>query len=147
MKLLNKDADYGVKALVEIASREGGVSSVSGLTGPLGLPRPYLRKILQALARGGVLKSSRGKGGGFILARPAAAIRLSEVIAVFQGPVRLHDCVYKARLCPDVRTCPLRTTLDRLEADLVAELEALTIADLLAEKRSPGPARKKGARS
>jgi Rrf2 family protein len=141
MKLLNKDADYAVKALVEIAARDGVVSSASGLTGPLGLPRPYLRKILQALARGGVLKSTRGKGGGFVLARPAAAIRLSDVIAVFQGPVRIHDCVFKARLCPDVRTCPLRKTLDSLEAELVAKLEAVTVADLLAEKQASGPAR------
>lgn len=147
MKLLNKDADYAIKALVKIAARDGDISSTSGLTGPLGLPRPHLRKILQVLARGGVLRSRRGKGGGFVLARPAAAIRLSDVISVFQGPVRIHDCVYKSRLCPDVRTCPLRTTLDKLEAGLVAELEAVTVADLLAERMTPGPARKKGGRT
>jgi Rrf2 family protein len=146
MKMINKDADYAIKALVEIAGREGEVVSAANLTGPMGLPWPYLRKILQGLARAGLVTSSRGKGGGFVLARPARAIRLADVIAVFQGPVRIHDCLFKKRICPDVRTCPLRTTLDRLEAGLVAELEAVTIADLLSEKSHPGgvPVRKKG---
>jgi DNA-binding IscR family transcriptional regulator len=64
------------------------------------------------------------------------------VIGLFQGPVRIHDCVFKARLCPDVRTCPLRRTLDGLEAELVAKLEALTVADLLPRKGGPARARK-----
>lgn len=141
MKLINKDADYAIKALVEVARRKGQVVPASGLTGPLGLPWPYLRKILQALGRAGLVSSSRGKGGGFVLARRAAAIRLADVIAVFQGPVQIHDCLFKERLCPDVRTCPLRSALDRLEARVVAELEAVTVADLLSEKSNPGRAR------
>jgi Rrf2 family protein len=141
MKLINKDADYAIKSLVAIAGRAGGMTSVTALEGPLGVPRPYLRRIVQKLARAGILESTRGKGGGFVLARPAAGIRLSEVIGVFQGPLRIHDCVFKARLCPDVRTCPLRRTLDDLEADLVAKLEALTVADLLPRKAAPVRAR------
>lgn len=140
MTLINKDADYAIKALVEIAGRRGDVASAAGLTGPLGLPWPYLRKILQTLGRGGFVSSSRGKRGGFVLARPARAIRLADVIAAFQGPVKIHDCLFAKRLCPDVRTCPLRATLDRLEARLVAELEAVTVADLLAEKSRPARA-------
>ena len=90
------------------------------------------------LARGGVLKSARGRSGGFTLARPAAAIRLADVIRIFQGPVKLHDCAFKKTICPDVRACPLRKTLTRLEARFVAEIEGLTIATLLADKNAPG---------
>jgi Rrf2 family protein len=147
MKLINRDADYASKALVEIAGRGGEVTAVSALTGKLGLPRPYLRKILQTLAREGVVKSARGKGGGFALGRPAGAIRLTDVIRIFQGPVKLHDCVFKENVCPDVRTCPLRKTLARLEARFVADLEGVTIAALLAEKNAPGRARNKGRHS
>src|SRR5512139_2374204 len=147
MKLINRDADYAIKSLVAIAGRDGGVTAVTALEAPLGVPRPYLRRILQKLARGGILESTRGKGGGFVLARPAARIRLSEVIVVFQGPVRIHECVFKARLCPDVRACPLRRTLDGLEADLVAKLEALTVADLLPRKARPARAHNKAGGS
>ncbi len=146
MKLINKDADYAIKALVELAGRGGEVAPVAGLTGPLGLPRPYLRKIMQALARAGIVASTRGKGGGFVLARPAAAIRLIDVIRVFQGPVKIHECVFKARICPDVRTCPLRKTLDRLESGLVAEFEALTVAGLLADRAKADRLSRKGGK-
>ena len=131
MKLINKDADYAIKALVELAGRGGRTADVTGLTGPLGLPRPYLRKIMQALGRGGLVVSTRGKGGGFVLARP----------------VKIHDCIFKARLCPDVRTCPLRKTLDRLEAELVAGLEGVTVAALAAEREGRSGGRKKGGQA
>ncbi len=146
MRLINQDADYAIKALVEIAGRSGEVAPVSGMTGPLGLPRPYLRKIMQTLARAGIVVSSRGKGGGFVLARPAAAIRLIDVIRVFQGPVKVHECVFKTRVCPDVRTCPLRKTLDRLESGLVAELEAVTVAGLLADRGKADRVTRKGVK-
>ncbi|MBP7706303.1 MAG: Rrf2 family transcriptional regulator [Candidatus Aminicenantes bacterium] len=146
MKLINKDADYAIKALVELAGRGGRTADVTGLAGPLGLPRPYLRKIMQALGRGGLVLSTRGKGGGFVLARPAAAIRLTDVIRVFQGPVKIHDCIFKARICPDVRTCPLRKTLDRLEAELVAGLEGVTVATLAAERSGRSAGRKRGGK-
>ena len=146
MKLINRDADYAVKALVELAGRGGRTADVAGLAVPLGLPRPYLRKIMQALGRGGLVLSARGRGGGFALARPAAAIRLTDVIRVFQGPVKIHECLFKARVCPDVRTCPLRTTLDRLEAELVAGLEGVTIAALAADGRGRRGSRTQGGR-
>lgn len=146
MRLINQDADYAIKALVEIAGRGGEVAPVAGMTGPLGLPRPYLRKIMQTLARAGIVVSSRGKGGGFVLAGPAAAIRLIDVIRVFQGPVKVHECVFKARVCPDVRTCPLRKTLDRLESGLVAELEASTVAGLLVDRGKADRATRKGGK-
>jgi len=148
MKIVNKDTDYAIKALLEIAGRGGRVVSVSALAGTVGLPRPYLRKIMQELARAGIVVSTRGKGGGFVLARPASAVRLADVLRVFQGPVKIHDCVFKTGVCPDVRTCPLRLALGRLESKLAAELEALTLAGLLADRagdhKKPGPSRKKG---
>lgn len=137
MRLINKDTDYALKALAEIARRGGEVTAVPALTAALGLRRPYLRKILQALARDGIVRSLRGKGGGFVLGRRADRIRLTDVIRVFQGAIKLQDCVFKNNVCPDVRTCPVRKTLAGLEARFVADLEAVTIAELLRKKSRP----------
>jgi Rrf2 family protein len=134
MKLINQDADYALKALLTVAGRGGEVTTVSELAGILGIPRPYLRKIMQTLARAGVVRSSKGRGGGFVLGRAAGKILLADVVRVFQGPISLHDCLFKKRICPDVRTCPLRKTIGRLESRLVGELEALSIDSLLMEK-------------
>lgn len=135
MKLINQDADFALKALLTIAGRDGKVTSVAALVGPLGIPRPYLRKIMQRLAREGIVRSFKGRGGGFILGRPAGKISLAEVIRVFQGPTSFKDCLFKARICPDVRTCPLRKAIGRLEDRLAGELEALSIASLVEEDK------------
>jgi Rrf2 family protein len=135
MKLINQDADFALKALLTIAGRDGEVTSVSGLVGRLGIPRPYLRKIMQRLAREGIVRSFKGRGGGFVLGRPAGEISLADVIRVFQGPTSFHDCLFKARICPDVRTCPLRKAIGRLEDRLAGELEALSVASLVKEEK------------
>ncbi|MGZ7065851.1 MAG: Rrf2 family transcriptional regulator, partial [Candidatus Aminicenantales bacterium] len=77
--------------------------------------------------------SFKGKGGGFRLARAAGDIALADVIRTFQGRISLHDCLFKKSLCPDVRTCPLRKTIGRLEERLVGELEETTVASVLGE--------------
>jgi Rrf2 family protein len=131
MKLINRDADYAVKALVAVARRGDETVPVTALTAELGLPRPYLRKILQTLGRRGIVRSAKGRGGGFVLARPAGRIAVADVIRAFQGEISLHDCLFKKKLCPDVATCPLRESIGRLESRLVRDLEALTVASIL----------------
>jgi Rrf2 family protein len=83
MKLLNRDTDYAVKALLYITQNNPKRMSVSELVKALDIPRPFLRKILQILNREGVLDSSRGKGGGFVLAVPPEKILLTCLIDIF----------------------------------------------------------------
>lgn len=135
MKLINRDADYALKALLALAGRPREATAVSELTEKLGVPRPYLRKIMQRLAREKVVLSFKGKGGGFRLARSAGDIALADVIRTFQGRISLHDCLFKEKVCPDVRTCPLRKTIGRLEDRLVGELDAISVASVLGEAK------------
>lgn len=147
MKLINQDTDYGIKALLALARRPGKVTSVSALAEELGVPHPYLRKILQVLARKGLVRSFKGRGGGFILGRPAAQIVTADVVRIFQGEIGLHDCLFKKRICPDVATCPLRTAVGRLEQRLVKDLEALSIALILKDDQGRRAAKEKGVLS
>jgi len=142
MKLINRDADYAIKALLAVARRAGKVTAVPDLVETLGIPRPYLRKIMQTMARAGVVRSSKGRGGGFVLGRPAEKIFLADIIRIFQGPISLHDCLFRKRVCPDVRTCPLRETIGRLERRLVKDLETLSVASLLSRKKVRETSRK-----
>ncbi len=141
MKLINRDADYAVKALLAVARRNGTTVPVTDLTAELALPRPYLRKIMQILAREGIVLSAKGRRGGFALARPAGRIAVADVLRAFQGPISLHDCLFKKKLCPDVAACPLRASLGRLERRLVRDLEAMTLASILKENKAREDAR------
>ena len=131
MNLINRDTDYAVRALCHMAKHRDDIVSAADLHPRLRVPRPYLRRILQTLARRKVLRSFRGKGGGFILKKPPEKVLLTEVIEIFQGTIDLAHCMFRGRLCPDCRSCPLRRTVKDIEALALARLRDTTIASLL----------------
>ena len=131
MKFITRDTDYAVRALSAIARDKQKVVPVPKLVRDVRIPRPFLRKILQALQKGGILKSYKGVGGGFSLSRPAGRIYLVEVIRIFQGDIELSECFFKKRPCPNKASCRLRKRLKKIEKRLVVELSGIAISDLL----------------
>ena len=105
IKLINRNTDYAVQALCYMARREHKhkphVTSVSELVEELKVPRAFIRKIMQILNNESVLLSKRGWGGGFRLAREPKKISLLEVVKVFQGPIKLSECVLQKEACPN----------------------------------------------
>jgi Rrf2 family protein len=85
--------DYACRALLSLALHGGGSGpiSVRDIAERTGLPQPYLEQILLALKGAGLVKSKRGVGGGYVLARSPEAIRLSEIISAVDGPITLGD--------------------------------------------------------
>lgn len=131
MRLITKNTDYAIRALGFMAASGNGVHSVSDLSRELKIPRPFLRKILQILNKKGILRSQKGKGGGFVLGRPADNIYLMELVKIFQGPVELSRCIIRRGICPDVRTCMLKRKLESIEQNVIKELKSITLASLM----------------
>ena len=131
MKLITRDTDYALRALCFIIGRKDRIVSVTELVKELKIPRPFLRKILQRLNKKGILKSYRGQGGGFILAKPADKIFLVNLIEIFQGGLRLSECLFKKVLCPNIKTCILRKKIGNIEKYVIKELRSITISSLL----------------
>ncbi len=131
MKLLNRDTDFAVKALLYIAQKDPERISVSELVKALDIPRPFLRKILQILNTEGILNSFKGKGGGFVLDMRPEEILLTRLIEIFQKPVKLTECIFKEKICSDIGTCPLKKRIDAIEQHIISELESITIESLL----------------
>ncbi|HAH30878.1 MAG TPA: Rrf2 family transcriptional regulator [Elusimicrobia bacterium] len=131
MKLINRNVDYSVRALAHVAALAPEVVPVSGMETKVGVPRPFLRKILQKLNKAGILRSSKGRGGGFVLARKPEQIYLKELINIFQGPIALNNCVFDKALCRNHKTCRLRSKIGALEEKMLAELGRITLRNLL----------------
>jgi len=131
MKLLNRDVDYAARALVYMARANKPTVSVKQMQEQVGVTGPFLRKILQKLHKAGILQAVKGKGGGFTLARAPESIRLSDLIAVLQGSLKLSDCVFREKLCQNHGACILRHKLAAMENRLILEIEGITIKDLL----------------
>jgi Rrf2 family protein len=70
---------------------DGGPTSVRDIAERTAIPQPYLEQILLALKGAGLVRSKRGVGGGYVLARPAVEIRLSEILAAVDGPISVGD--------------------------------------------------------
>ena len=82
--MLSQTAEYALRTVLHIAGTAGdGPARAEAIAASLGIPRNYLSKILHRLAQAGVLVSSRGRNGGFILARDARRIPLSMVVGLF----------------------------------------------------------------
>lgn len=131
MKLITRDTDYATRALCFIARNKNKIISAGDLVKGLKMPRPFLRKILQILHKKGILESFKGQGGGFILALPADKIFLADLLRIFQGPLKLNECIFKKRICPDRSICALRHKIDIIERDVLSKLKSITIASLL----------------
>ncbi len=131
MALLNRDTDYAVRALRYLAQSDDAAVSVARMAPELGVPRPYLRRILQELARHGILQSFRGRRGGFRLNRRPEEIMLTDVIELFQGELDFASCVVRGELCRNAPTCPLRRTIKDVEELAVERLEQTSLASLL----------------
>lgn len=134
MKLITKNTDYAIKALCYMAKHNSHVITVKEMVNKLRIPRAYLRRILQILHKRGFLKAYKGKGGGFILNRKPGEIHVKSLITVFQGRVKLSECIFKKRICPDIKTCQLKKKIAEIESYLIAKLESITIANLVNKK-------------
>ena len=135
MKLITRNTDYAVRALCCIAEQKQEVISAGQLVKSLEMPRPFLRKILQALNKEGLLNSSKGKGGGFSLAVSPEKITLTDVMKIFQGPIKLNECTFKKKVCPNVKDCLLKKKIDEIEKEVILRLKSINLESLLINKK------------
>ena len=135
MKLITRDTDYALRAVCFITKQNSRIVPVSRMIKELKMPGPFLRKILQVLNRKGILKSHKGQGGGFSLGIPTEKIYLVKLAEIFQGPLKLNDCIFKRKPCPSVKVCALSAKLERIEEIVKKELSLITIASLMKERR------------
>ena len=95
---LSSLADYAV-VMMSAAARHCGQARVNAviLAEETGVPLPTVQKLVSKLSAAGLLRSVRGAGGGFALARPAAAISLADIIEAVEGPIAMTSCVDETR--------------------------------------------------
>jgi Rrf2 family protein len=126
--LVTREADYAVRCVVEVART--GRTSAAQVARVQGISPTFLGKIVQSLAKAGILATRRGVGGGISLAKPAEEFTLLQVIEAVEGPLCINDCLQSPSQCGHVSSCPaypylweaqarLRETLDVSFAELV----------------------------
>ena len=138
MKLITRDTDYAIRALGCMAQDRDRIVTVSELAADLDMPQSFLRKILQKLNKSGILMSCKGKGGGFLLNRPASKISVFDVIQVFQGDFKLNEHIFQGKICPRIRACYLKQRLDMIEMSVSKQLRDMTIKNITDKENKKG---------
>ena len=131
MLRLSKKADYGLLALQHLAvEAPAGVASARAIAERYDIPVELLAKVLQQLARLGLVAAQKGAHGGYYLARPAAAISLAEVVEAIDGPLAITACGREDERCEQFGTCTVRDPLSRVKARILSVLQDVTLAEM-----------------
>jgi FeS assembly SUF system regulator len=128
MLRLTRKADYGLIAVKHLADRRA--SSAKEIANCYGIPLPLLAKVLQKLARQGLLASTHGTNGGYQLARDPGAITALEVIRAIDGPTILTSCSTRAGNCYHSGRCSVREPLRQIQLRILQVLDSITIAEM-----------------
>lgn len=128
--MLSKTAEYALRATVFLAERGDARSTTQEIAEATRVPAGYLAKVMQTLARAGLVTGQRGVNGGFLLARPAHEISLLEIVQTGGAFQRITKCPLDLpEHAHDL--CPLHRRLDGAVATVEEEFRRATLADLL----------------
>jgi Rrf2 family iron-sulfur cluster assembly transcriptional regulator len=135
--------DYASRALLSLALHldEAGPTSVRDIAERTGLPQPYLEQILLALKGAGLVKSKRGVGGGYVLARDPQDITLAAILAAVDGPIALGDFgePHTDGACDHEGQCVLLAVWSSVGEKMRALLSQITLAELVHMARGESP--------
>ncbi len=132
---------YGIRALAYLARRPGWEAVGAEIAEAETISPKYLEGILTRLAAAGLIRSERGKNGGYRLAKPPNGIVMAEVVAALDGEVRPVDCVDALGVCDHDSSCRSRKFWIGLKAAIDGYLGNRTLADIIEEGADPGSAR------
>ncbi|MFM7536829.1 MAG: RrF2 family transcriptional regulator [Acidimicrobiales bacterium] len=131
--------DYACRALLSLTlhAATSGPTSVRDIAERTGLPQPYLEQILLALKGAGLVRSKRGVGGGYVLARPAEDIRLSDIVSAVDGPITVGDFgePHADGACDHEGQCVLLAVWHAVGAHMRLVLDRFSLADIAAMSR------------
>ena len=134
MLRLSKKADYALMAMKHLAQKRAASStSAREIAEQYDIPIELMAKVLQRLVRMGLLASTQGTRGGYMLGRPANQISVAEVIEAIDGPFTVTACSTDKHDCEQFGKCSIRDPLWQIRERIAAALGTVTIAEMAAD--------------
>lgn len=139
--MLSQKARYALRALLFLGKRESDEPiMIAEIAEGANIPRKFLEQILLDLKKRGLVHSTRGKFGGYTLARKSDAISFAEVIRVIDGPLALSPCASRTAYrkcddCEDEITCAIRKVLLDVREATASILERQSLSEAIASER------------
>jgi Rrf2 family protein len=130
MLAIKKETDYAIRCVYYLASRNGEIIMADEIAAIMLIPRCFLAKIMQKLAKAGIVKSYVGIKGGHSLAKNPGSISLYEVILTIEGPVAMNSCTIKKGNCAMSDVCLVHPIWLSVKKDVERVLSEKTFANI-----------------
>ncbi len=136
---ITRAGEYGVLGLLNLARRDSQeLAMIEEVSRQEAIPKSFLAKIFQSLVKAGIIKSTRGSGGGFALSKAPEKISVLEVIEAIEGKIAFQRCQQEEPDCEHVGGCALCSLLGQAQESLKEIFSHTSLADLLKPKTTPG---------
>ena len=131
MLRLSKKADYALMAMKHLAIKtESSSTSAREIAEQYDIPIELMAKVLQRLARSGLLTSHQGTRGGYTLSKPTASISVADIIQAIDGPLTVTACSTEDEQCEQFTKCNVRDPLWRIKDRILAALAQCSLAEI-----------------
>jgi Rrf2 family transcriptional regulator, iron-sulfur cluster assembly transcription factor len=128
---ITRKGDYAIRGMVYLATRPmNRMSLISEMASGIDVSQTILAKIFQNLGKVGLVKSSRGMGGGFTLSRPAEEISLLEIVEAVEGPIVLNRCLLRQGMCDRDAECTVHPVWREVQEKMRGILGNVTLKQL-----------------
>jgi len=138
--------DYSLRALMYLAAQPQRLATIPEIAAAYGISQNHMMKVVNGLARTGFIETVRGRGGGMRLGAPAAEISVGAVVRAVEPDFDMVECFSETGTCRIGDVCVLHSALERALAAYLAELDKVSLADLVVRPQalllalSPGAA-------
>jgi Rrf2 family protein len=132
--MFSNRSEYAIRALAELAKTDNLMRSEE-IAKNQNLPPKFLPHILSDLARAGLIRTSRGYGGGIVLNGRPDQITFKAIVEAVQGPIVTYECLVGVPQCGIAENCLLKTIWQKFQDTVDDILESTTLQDLVTSKK------------
>lgn len=128
---VTRKADFAIRGMLHLGAHPDGKASLDEIAEAEAIPKPFLAKILQALSKKNLIRSSKGPSGGFMLLRSLDKVTLLDVIEAVEGEISLNRCLVEGNGCSRNNYCAAHTVWMECQEKLITTLKGYTIESLV----------------
>ncbi|MEN3044875.1 MAG: Rrf2 family transcriptional regulator [Candidatus Hydrothermales bacterium] len=129
--LIKRKTDYAIRSILYLSQKKNKIVDVNEIAREKFIPSNFLTKILQRLKKKGIIKSFKGKNGGFYLLKNPREINILEIIEIMQGPISLNLCAVDKRKCKLSNVCSLHPLWLEMRKNIERELKRVNFYELM----------------
>ena len=130
---------YGIHAMYDLAERHGeGPVSIKSIAERQGIPEAYLEQLVAVLKKEGLVTSTRGAQGGYMLSREPEDITVGQILRALEGGLNLVDCLSGEDACGKSCACPSRIVYMKIRDGLNQVADSITLKDMINDYERSG---------